>query len=78
MWVYCKCSKVDYFIFYKRCGNHVGTLAKIKAQQCIEIISNADSYNIVFPNSSTPKEKLLFICLGLMIDYQNFERAHQN
>ena len=73
----CKCGKVDFIIFDKKNGNQIGVITKIKAQ-CIEIISNADSYNIEFPVSATPKEKLLLICLGLMIDYQNFEHKPHN
>ena len=70
-----KCSKANFFIFDKKFGNQIGLLTKNEAQ-CVEIISNADSYSIEFPSSANAKEKLLLICLGLMIDYQHFE--HNN
>lgn len=68
-----KCSEAKFIIFDRKYGNQIGIISKNVAQ-FHEIISNADSYKIIFPNNATPKEKLLLICLGLMIDYQHFEQ----
>ena len=39
-----------------------------------EYFSKADSYKISFPLDATPEDKILLICSGLLVDYQNFER----
>ena len=38
-----------------------------------ELVSDADSFELVFPLNSTPEEKLLLISTVLMIDYRYFE-----
>ena len=74
-----KMSDANFVIFDKKNGNQIGTISKTRAE-LIEMVSNADSFKIIFPNSTNPKEKLLLICLGLMIDYQHFEEnnSHNN
>ena len=74
-YIFGKCSKAEFIIFDKKFGSKIGLLTKNKAQ-CIEILTNANSFNIEFPISANDKEKLLLICLGLMIDYQHFEHRH--
>ena len=58
----------------------VGAMKKLNASMG-EYFSKADSYKIAFPLDATPEEKMLLICAGLMIDYQNFEKErvpHRN
>ena len=38
-----------------------------------ELVTDADSYQINFPSTASPSDKLLIMSLGLMIDYQYFE-----
>ena len=55
-------------------GNEVVGMMKKMSASLGEYFTKADSYKISFPPKSTPEEKMLFICAGLLIDYQNFER----
>ena len=50
----------------------VGNIIK-KSANGGELFTDADSYQVNFPNNSTPYDKLLLTSLGLMIDYQYFE-----
>jgi len=38
-----------------------------------EYITDADSYEVVFPQDACAKDKLLLTAVGLLIDYQYFE-----
>ena len=55
-------------------GNEVVGMMKKMSASLGEYFTKADSYKISFPPKATPEEKMLFICAGLLIDYQNFER----
>ena len=73
------CGKTSEVIFpiYKN-GNlsqPVGTIRKKPADSFSELITSADSYQILFPIDATPIQKFLLICNALMIDYQYFEEA---
>ena len=37
------------------------------------MVTDADSYQVNFPQVATPNDKLVIIALALMIDYQFFE-----
>jgi hypothetical protein len=39
------------------------------------LITSADSYQIIFPKDASPKDKMILILAGLMIDYQFFEES---
>ena len=54
-------------------GNTVGLIRKLSSS-IGEFFTKADSYEVIFPSSATPADKLLLILAGLMIDYQNFEK----
>ena len=45
----------------------------MSAQSYAEVITDADSYKVSFPQGASAYDKLLLIVLGLMIDYQYFE-----
>ena len=69
------CGKLSevYFPIYKgRGGGQVGNIVK-KVAQLHEMVTDADTYMVDFPNDATPEEKLLLISLGLFIDYLYFE-----
>ena len=50
----------------------IGSIIKKKATVS-EIMTSADSYQVNFPVSSSPQDKVLLMVAGLMIDYQFFE-----
>lgn len=54
-------------------GQTVGIMRKLSSSLG-EYFSKADSYKISFPLDATPEDKILLICSGLLVDYQNFER----
>lgn len=56
-------------------GNNalVATITKMSAQSYSEMVTDADSYIVNFPQDATAHDKLLLIALGLLIDYQYFE-----
>ena len=66
-----KLTEINFKI--KSNGQNVGVMKKLSSSMG-EYFSKADSYKIVFPNDATPEEKMLLICAGLLIDYQNFEK----
>lgn len=66
-----KIAEIEFKI--KQQGQVVGAMRKLNASMG-EYFSKADSYKIAFPLDANPEEKMLLICAGLMIDYQNFER----
>lgn len=53
-------------------GRVVGKIMKQRASPT-EMITDADSYEVNFPQEATPKDKLLLTAVGLLIDYQYFE-----
>ena len=55
-------------------SNPVGSIVK-RVATAAELITSADSYQINFPQQSTPTDKMLLIIAGLMIDYQFFEES---
>ena len=55
----------------------VGAITKVPAK-FEEIITNADSYSIIFPKVAFPEDKLLLIAAALMIDYQYFESSPES
>ncbi len=55
----------------------VGSIIK-KVASFSEMVTSADSYQVNFPATATPNEKLLLIVPGLMIDYQFFEQKADN
>ena len=67
-----KMSEVIFPIYNGKGGTQVGSIIK-KSAEFQEMVTDADSYNVNFPNDASPEEKLLLICLGLFIDYIYFE-----
>ena len=66
-----KLAEIEFRI--KSHGQTVGAMKKLSSSMG-EYFSKADSYKITFPTNATPEEKMLLICAGLLIDYQNFEK----
>jgi hypothetical protein len=56
-------------------SNKVGQITKMSAQSYSEVVTDADSYQVSFPQQASAEDKLLMIVLGLMIDYQYFESS---
>jgi len=61
----------------ERGGEQVGMMKKMNAMGFGEFFTKADSYKITFPADATAEEKMLLICAGLLIDYQNFEKKER-
>ena len=64
-----KLSTIKFDINHK--GHTVGNIKKMTSTLG-EFFTKADSFQIIFPTSATPEDKILLILAGLMIDYQNF------
>lgn len=71
-----KLSEVIFNIYGPGRNQVVGNILK-KPASFNELVTDADSYQINFPPTATPKEKLLIIALALMIDYQYFETDNE-
>jgi hypothetical protein len=67
-----KCYEV-FFDILDPIDNKVIGNVKRRIPEGDEVITDADSYEIVFPVTSNATDKLLILALGLMIDYQYFE-----
>lgn len=74
-----KYSTATFNIYSAGSNALVSTITKMSAQSFAEVITDADSYTVNFPQDATAYDKMLLIALGLMIDYQYFETdAGQN
>ena len=51
-----------------------GTITK-KCATGAELVTSADSYQVIFPREANPEDKMILIAAGLMIDYQFFEES---
>ena len=74
------CGKLSQAVFNIHNVNDLnsicGNIIKRGAKGGDEILTNADTYDILFPkNNITPQEKMVLIVAGLMIDYQYFEQS---
>ena len=68
-----KFSSANFDIYDGTFTNKVGQISKMPAQSYSEMVTDADSYQVTFPQQASAHDKLLLIALGLMIDYQYFE-----
>ena len=68
-----KFSSALFNIYAPGTNNIIASISKMSAQSYAEVVTDADSYSVGFPEGATAKDKLLLIALGLMIDYQYFE-----
>ena len=68
-----KMSQATFEIYQPGSSSIIATISKMPAQSFSEMATDADSYQVGFPQGATAEDKLLLIALGLMIDYQYFE-----
>ena len=54
-------------------GEVVGKIIKKVAQDILEVLGDADTYDIYFPKDASPEEKLTLIMATLFIDYRYYE-----
>ena len=73
-----KFSTALFNIYAAGTNNIIASISKMSAQSYTEVITDADSYSVSFPEGATANDKLLLIALGLMIDYQYFETDASN
>lgn len=57
--------------------NRDGSIKKCNAG-LQELISDADNFEVIFPQDATPEEKLMLIGATLMLDYSFFEDSGNN
>ena len=55
-----------------------GTICKKPANSYSELMTNADTYEIIFPKTAIPYEKLQIISAAIMIDYLIFEGQNES
>jgi len=67
-----KCYDVLFEILNPGTNELVGSITR-KSAELEEMVTDADSYQINFPQTASPYDKFLILALGLMIDYQYFE-----
>ena len=67
-----KLSEVEFSILEPSNENPVGSVVR-KVADNAELVTDADSYELIFPVNATQIDKMLLTALGLMIDYQYFE-----
>jgi hypothetical protein len=71
------CGKLNYVEAQIHNGNEegpiVGNIIKRAAQNMMEMIGDADTYDINFPKDATPEEKFTLIMAGLFLDYRYYE-----
>jgi hypothetical protein len=69
------CGKFSECLFEIYGPDGDGAIGKILKQSASpsEMITDADSYEVNFPNNASWEDKLLLTALGLLIDYQYFE-----
>lgn len=74
------CSQVLFPIFKSNAtsfdqNSSAGMIKKVPNNLLVELLSNADNFEIDFPGDATPEEKLMLIGATLMIDYRYFEES---
>jgi hypothetical protein len=69
------CGKFSECLFEIYGPDGSGAIGKILKQSASpsEMVTDADSYEVNFPNNASWEDKLLLTALGLLIDYQYFE-----
>lgn len=68
-----KLSEAYFTIIEASNSQPAGTITK-KVANYSEMVTDADSYELIFPPTANEYDKLLLTALGLMIDYQYFEQ----
>lgn len=53
-------------------GKPVGTIKK-KCQGIQELVTDADTFILTFPDNASPEEKLMLIGAVLLLDYRYYE-----
>ena len=71
--IFGKFSSAVFNVYSSQTKSIVSTITKMSAQSYGEVVTDADSYKVTFPQEASPNDKMLLIALGLMIDYQYFE-----
>ena len=78
-----KCSDIVFPIYPANCEdydikNSIGMIKKVAGDFVQELVTEADNFEVLFPQNASPEEKLLLIGATLMIDYRYFEDTTQN
>ena len=73
-----KLSSVSMKVFEGKTSNFSGKgIAQIKKTQggLKELVTDADTYDVMFPNDASPEDKLMIIGAVLMVDYRYYEEG---
>lgn len=75
-----KCSEVEFNIFDGKTDDldekaRCGVVRKLVSDVVKELMTDADTFEINFPQNASPEEKLLIIGAVLMIDYRFYEES---
>jgi hypothetical protein len=72
-----KCAETKFDIFSNFSNNEgstpAGSITKKFSGLIQELFTDADNFEIFFPEDATPEDKLMIIGTTLMIDYRHFE-----
>jgi len=73
-----KCCETKFYIFDAKIDNRdpsasKGTITRKNPGIAKAMFTDADNFEVVFPNDATPLDKLMIIGATLMIDYAFFE-----
>lgn len=72
------CYEVKFFIYDGNCKeedpkNAIGSIKRKKKDFVKAVFTDADSFDLYFPENATPYDKLMLIGATLMLDYTYFE-----
>lgn len=72
------CYDVNFFIFNGTCHSEdpkdaVGSIKRKKKDFAKSLLTDADNFDIYFPENANPYDKLMIIGATLMLDYTYFE-----
>lgn len=72
-----KCAETKFDIFstfnYSESSTPVGSISKKFSGLIQELFTDADNFEVFFPEDATPEDKLMILGTTLMIDYRYFE-----
>lgn len=74
------CYEICYYIYPSKCQsenpkNSVGKIVRQKKEYTKSIFTDADNFEIYFPETATAYDKLMIIGATLMLDYTYFEES---
>lgn len=74
------CYDVSFYIYDRNCSdetpkNALGSIIRQKMSVTKSVLTDADNFEINFPENASPYDKLMIIGATLMLDYTYFEES---